>query len=167
MDEAWLVEANAAVNVALANPESYNEFNSGGIGVDFLTGFVREPFTPPEELAMPACCFEKLFGDKPSPAIVGQQPMEPCYSDPFKRMIGHPALWLSLSQPAQLPSRGLFRRARALYNALAAPHRDVQLRLAATGYRKGRWELRNCPRIARDAVSGATPEAHVNGSACG
>ena len=121
MDAEWLGQANAAVDVALAS-EGYNEFNSGGIGVDYQPGSVREPFVPPDELSMPGCS-ERLMGDRPSRGIVGKVhilpnsryhartyshslivyrmfgctykvllEMEPACSDPFKKMIGHPAI---------------------------------------------------------------------------
>ena len=35
MDDEWLSQANAAVDVALSS-DGYNEFNSGGIGVTSL-----------------------------------------------------------------------------------------------------------------------------------
>ena len=47
---------------------------------------------------MPGCS-ERLTGDKPSRGIVGKVllEMEPEYSDPFKRMIGHPAITARLN----------------------------------------------------------------------
>jgi hypothetical protein len=51
MDAEWLAQANAAVDVAMRLPGGFNEFNSGGIGVDYQPGSVREPFVAPEALS--------------------------------------------------------------------------------------------------------------------
>ena len=63
------------------------------IGVDYQPGSVREDFVPPDELSMPGCS-ARLMGDKPSRGIVGKVllEMEPQFSDPFKRMIGHASI---------------------------------------------------------------------------
>ena len=61
--------------------------------MDYRPGSVREGFIPPDELAMPGCS-KRLMGDQPSRGIVGTVvlEMEPQFSDPFKKMIGHPSL---------------------------------------------------------------------------
>ena len=36
--QEWLAQANETIDAALADPKGYNEFNSGGIGVDYKLG---------------------------------------------------------------------------------------------------------------------------------
>ena len=86
-----------------------------GIGVDYHPGSgdlgsgQRLAFVPPEELAMPGCS-TRLQGTVPSRAIAGEVMlgMENEYSDPFKKMIGHPSIvqrfnWMVVSSPPPPP----------------------------------------------------------------
>ena len=116
MDEQWLAECNAAIDVQLQHPENWNKFNSGGIAVDAAPNEILEnddSFEPPAELSEPDCS-PLLFGDKPSVSIAGKRPrycwhlgcilprvpaisswtgeaimaMEPQHAAPFRKMIG-------------------------------------------------------------------------------
>ena len=54
MDQQWLAECNAAIDVQLQHPENWNKFNSGGIAVDAAPNEILEnddSFEPPAELS--------------------------------------------------------------------------------------------------------------------
>ena len=96
----WLGQANAAIDVQLTKPGGVNAFNSGGIGVDYGvdSDSAQVEFVPPAELSFPDCS-PKLQGTMPSQGIPTETflAMEPRFSDPFKRMIGHPAITVSMT----------------------------------------------------------------------